>query len=145
MEAFISIVGCPRSGTTLLRNMLNSHPDIFIFPQTQFFNKIWGSRWLVNFKKNRKQTLYADDLYMVSRILECSMEELVTGAKLTNENEYKDPLIGNIVEILNNLTHDQITEIRGMIRTYMMRHFEVEKETQKRTSEGGLSKKAKAR
>jgi hypothetical protein len=57
MEAFISIVGCPRSGTTLLRNMLNSHPEIFIFPQTQFFNKIWGSRWLVNFKKNRKQML----------------------------------------------------------------------------------------
>jgi hypothetical protein len=57
MEVFISIVGCPRSGTTLLRNMLNSHPDIFIFPQTQFFNKIWGSRRLVNFKKSRKQML----------------------------------------------------------------------------------------
>lgn len=57
MNPFIMIVGCPRSGTTMVRNMLNSHPDVFIFPQTQFINKIWGARRLVNFKKNRQKML----------------------------------------------------------------------------------------
>ena len=57
MKPFILIAGCPRSGTTLIRNMLNAHPEIYIFPQTQFFNKIWGSRRFVNFRKNRKKLL----------------------------------------------------------------------------------------
>ncbi|MFC1812822.1 sulfotransferase [Thermodesulfobacteriota bacterium] len=57
MNPFIIIGGCPRSGTTMVRNMLNSHPDVFIFPQTQFINKIWGARRLVNFKKNRLKML----------------------------------------------------------------------------------------
>jgi hypothetical protein len=57
MKPFILIAGCPRSGTTLIRNMLNAHPDIYIFPQTQFFNKVWGSRRLVAYKKNREKLL----------------------------------------------------------------------------------------
>jgi hypothetical protein len=32
----IFIVGCPRSGTTLLRRMLNRHPGLAIFGETQF-------------------------------------------------------------------------------------------------------------
>jgi len=56
-ERFILIVGAPRSGTTLVSNMLSNHPDIYIFPQTQFFNKIWGARYLYNFKKNRHKML----------------------------------------------------------------------------------------
>src|SRR5882724_3522101 len=31
------IVGCPRSGTTLLRFMLDSHPKLAIPPETGFF------------------------------------------------------------------------------------------------------------
>lgn len=30
----VFIVGCPRSGTTLLQSMLASHPDVFSFPET---------------------------------------------------------------------------------------------------------------
>lgn len=57
VHPFIEIVGCPRSGTTLIRNMLNAHPEIFIFPESQFINKIWGSRRLVNYKKDRLKVL----------------------------------------------------------------------------------------
>ncbi|NJL55543.1 sulfotransferase [bacterium] len=30
------LVGCPRSGTTLLQSMLASHPQIASFPETKF-------------------------------------------------------------------------------------------------------------
>jgi len=39
------IVGCPRSGTTLLQAMLGRHPDVFTFPETHFFKKAWGRMW----------------------------------------------------------------------------------------------------
>lgn len=41
------IVGCPRSGTTLLRNILNAHSDISIARETHFFPRIWAGRGLV--------------------------------------------------------------------------------------------------
>jgi Sulfotransferase family len=36
------IVGCPRSGTTLLQSLLAAHPEITSFPETQFFLHLWG-------------------------------------------------------------------------------------------------------
>lgn len=41
----VFVVGCPRSGTTLLQAMLGAHPEIFTFPETHFFRKIWGRMW----------------------------------------------------------------------------------------------------
>jgi Sulfotransferase family len=38
----IFIIGCPRSGTTLLQSLLTSHPAITSFPETQFFLHLWG-------------------------------------------------------------------------------------------------------
>ena len=35
----VFIVGCPRSGTTLLQGMLSSHPRIKSFPETHFFSR----------------------------------------------------------------------------------------------------------
>ena len=39
----VFIVGCPRSGTTLLQQMLDAHPDIAIAPETHFMRQFWGS------------------------------------------------------------------------------------------------------
>jgi hypothetical protein len=36
------LVGCPRSGTTLLQSMLYAHPDIYTFPETHFFKLMFG-------------------------------------------------------------------------------------------------------
>lgn len=38
------IVGCPRSGTTLLRRMLNAHPDVAVAPETFFMRHFWEQR-----------------------------------------------------------------------------------------------------
>ncbi len=40
----IFLVGCPRSGTTLLQQMLDAHPDIAIAPETHFIRNFWLKR-----------------------------------------------------------------------------------------------------
>ncbi len=40
----IFIGACPRSGTTLLRGMLNNHPDLAIPPETTFLLSVWWTR-----------------------------------------------------------------------------------------------------
>ena len=37
VQGRVFIVGCPRSGTTLLQSLLASHPDITSFPESKFF------------------------------------------------------------------------------------------------------------
>ena len=40
----IFLVGCPRSGTTLVRRMLDAHPQVAIAPETFFVYKFWRHR-----------------------------------------------------------------------------------------------------
>lgn len=40
----IFLVGCPRSGTTLLRLMLDRHPDLAIPPESHFIPPLWSVR-----------------------------------------------------------------------------------------------------
>ncbi|MEL7356069.1 MAG: sulfotransferase [Cyanobacteria bacterium J06560_6] len=40
----IFLVGCPRSGTTLLQQILDAHPAIAIAPETHFVRKFWHQR-----------------------------------------------------------------------------------------------------
>ena len=43
----IFLVGCPRSGTTLLQSLLAAHPDITSFPESHFFRHLIDNRrWL---------------------------------------------------------------------------------------------------
>lgn len=44
----VFVVGCPRSGTTLVQAMLARHPDVFSLPETLFFEALLGdaaARW----------------------------------------------------------------------------------------------------
>jgi hypothetical protein len=38
------IVGCPRSGTTLLQSLLAAHSHIVSFPETHFYERLFGGR-----------------------------------------------------------------------------------------------------
>jgi hypothetical protein len=40
----IFLLGCPRSGTTLLRVMLNAHPEIALPPENRFVAPLWFGR-----------------------------------------------------------------------------------------------------
>lgn len=46
----VFLVGCPRSGTTLLQSMLMGHPRVASYPETHFFARGFGGRrrWLVH-------------------------------------------------------------------------------------------------
>jgi hypothetical protein len=41
----VFIVGCPRSGTTLLQRMANAHPQLAITPETQWIPRFLDKRW----------------------------------------------------------------------------------------------------
>lgn len=38
---YVFIVGCPRSGTTLLQRMVNAHPNIAVIPETHWVTRIF--------------------------------------------------------------------------------------------------------
>lgn len=44
LTAPVFIVGCPRSGTTLVRRMLDAHPGLAIAPETHFMQYLWAHR-----------------------------------------------------------------------------------------------------
>jgi hypothetical protein len=47
-EKLVFVVGCPRSGTTKLTELLNNHPEILGSSETHFFNINWGFSFLSN-------------------------------------------------------------------------------------------------
>ena len=55
MNPYVFIVGCSRSGTTLLRRMVDAHPEIAITPETH---------WITQFSKRR--TGLSDDGHVTS-------------------------------------------------------------------------------
>ena len=44
MNPFVFIVGCPRSGTTLLQRIVNAHPQIAITPETHWIPRLFEKR-----------------------------------------------------------------------------------------------------
>lgn len=47
IQGRLFLVGCPRSGTTLLQSLIASHPEIASFPESHFFKYLIPSRpWL---------------------------------------------------------------------------------------------------
>lgn len=42
---YVFIVGCPRSGTTLLQRIVNAHPDIAITPESHWIPRLYAKSW----------------------------------------------------------------------------------------------------
>lgn len=42
-EHLAMLVGCPRSGTTLLERVLDAHPDLIAAPETTVFSNLWNA------------------------------------------------------------------------------------------------------
>ena len=45
VNPYLFIVGCPRSGTTLLQRMVNAHPQITITPESHWIPRLIGKPW----------------------------------------------------------------------------------------------------
>ncbi len=81
----IFIVGCPRSGTTLLRTMLNVHSEISIPPESDFLVKLFP-RWRK--KKIDKESLVEellDDLYSNDKFPQWGLEREYLKKKLVRK------------------------------------------------------------
>ena len=51
----VFVVGCPRSGTTLLSLMIHAHPRLAIPPETRFLTRVWRRRHRFGDLTTRKQ------------------------------------------------------------------------------------------
>jgi hypothetical protein len=45
IKSRLFLVGCPRSGTTLLQSLLAAHPEVISFPESHLFQSLWMHRW----------------------------------------------------------------------------------------------------
>lgn len=73
-------------------------------------------------RPDRKALPYADDAVRIARALGTSVEYLVTGEGPSG-SERQDPDLEQICSLLRGLTHDQLVELRGMIRERIETHF----------------------
>jgi hypothetical protein len=57
-QVFPFVVGCSRSGTTLLRAMLDSHPELAIPGESHFIPELWGSFGRKRWSRRRARELH---------------------------------------------------------------------------------------
>lgn len=70
----VFIVGCPRSGTTLLQQILDAHPDIAIAPETHFMRLFWGSREQYgNLAEDKNYKQLIEDIVVLPEFLEMEL------------------------------------------------------------------------
>ncbi|MEM1168432.1 MAG: sulfotransferase [Cyanobacteria bacterium P01_H01_bin.35] len=99
------LVGCPRSGTTLLQSMLAAHPQILSFPETKFFwylIPLYKERW------RRKLKMVSQDFK--PRLKEFFVEEINQGEllkKFSKFNFLRSQYTRQFINILDELTVSQ--------------------------------------
>lgn len=75
-------------------------------------------------KQSRKNSLYADDLLLLAKHLNMSMEELLTSEKPDYQIEdTRDPVVKEIEKVAETLEHEQLVELRGVVRSYVDRYM----------------------
>ena len=86
----IFLVGCPRSGTTLLQQMLDAHPAVAIAPETHFMHYFWDRRdsyGNLNIESNYQKIL--DNLTDLPEFSEMGLSEAYfRSAAITNSRNY---------------------------------------------------------
>jgi hypothetical protein len=63
----VFIVGAPRSGTTLLRNLLSRHPALAISGETRFYGDVYKRRWLFGDLSNLQNRRRLVEQYLATR------------------------------------------------------------------------------
>jgi hypothetical protein len=98
MEAPIFIVGAPRSGTTLLRNMFNRHPRIAICGETHFHHYVYARRQAFGDMDNPKNRQRVVEEYLGLRRLRWVADRAVLSEKLLREGTSYQALFTSLVK-----------------------------------------------
>jgi len=85
------IVGAPRSGTTLLMSILNSHPEIHIVPEFKFYLFYLNKYKNTKFTKKSNRLALVDDFY-----------------KYLNHKQSIESIFDSIIEIDKNIVNEFI-------------------------------------
>jgi len=91
----VFIVGCPRSGTTLLRMMLDSHPDLAIPPESHFIPRVWAVRRRYEQDGAVKVNRMAADIMRTNRFREWGLREEEVWDRLRSITK---PRIADVIE-----------------------------------------------
>lgn len=98
VEGRVFIVGCPRSGTTLVQGMIGAHPKVLTFPETHFFSMAFPSnrlKRLITWPALNVQGILAEFLKEIDRL------DLLEDAKVS---AFTDDYVKPFVNILDRLT-----------------------------------------
>ena len=98
IQGRVFLVGCPRSGTTLLQSMLAIHPHIVSFPETHFFERVNPRLAAVGLasprRRDRKRLLQ-----FLAEVGHPEMESLIPRYAVTLRRS-----IGSFVDVLDAVT-----------------------------------------
>src|SRR6185369_1489840 len=94
----IFIVGAPRSGTTLLRNMLNRHPRIAICRETVFFENVYQRRRTFgSLRELRNRQRLVKEYLSTQRIQQMQMDPEALSATLLREGTSYQAFFGALL------------------------------------------------
>ena len=90
----IFLVGCPRSGTTMLQSLLAAHPEVISFPESKFFHYLLYKKFAANFPA-RMEAFFKDEI---------NRPELLQGF---DDRQTLETKVSWFVEVLDGLAAEQ--------------------------------------
>ncbi len=90
LDGPVFLVGCPRSGTTLLQRMLDSHSAVAIAPETHFIRRFWLKRDdFGDLVENRNYHDLVDEVIAMPEFAEMELDrEAFRSAAMDSPREY---------------------------------------------------------
>ncbi|MEB3829843.1 sulfotransferase family protein [Phormidium sp. CCY1219] len=103
IQGRIFLVGCPRSGTTLLQSMIAAHPNIASFPESHFFehlNASWPWGPVFGLASRRAQSQFEKFLRVIGQE---QMQQQCVPEKAWFSHQYAS----GFIKVLDTVTHQQ--------------------------------------
>ena len=114
----VFIVGAPRSGTTLLRNMLNRHPQLAVFRDSNFWHFVYRRRRAFgNLDNQRNRLRLAEEYLSIRPIRRFQMDPQALAATVLREGDSYQTFLASILRVFaqsqgksrfGDVTHDPL-------------------------------------
>ncbi len=96
----VFIVGAPRSGTTLLRNMLNRHPQLAVFRDSNFWHFVYRRRRAFgNLDNQRNRLRLAEEYLSIWSIRRFQMDPQALAATVLREGDSYQTFFASILRV----------------------------------------------